>query len=128
MRESMLAIESAEGMGRRGLVLKLLTSLKQICDHPALFLKEEHPPGRADRLTDHSGKLALLDELLDTLLAEDGSALVFTQYVGMARLITTHLTARAIPVDLLHGGTPVPDAGTWWTASRAGPRRSSSSP
>ncbi|MFE1023706.1 SNF2-related protein [Streptomyces sp. NPDC058818] len=109
VRESMLAIESAEGMGRRGLVLKLLTSLKQICDHPALFLKEEHSPGQADRLTARSGKLALLDELLDTLLAEDGSALVFTQYVGMARLITSHLTARAIPVDLLHGGTPVPE-------------------
>ncbi|MDA5141781.1 SNF2-related protein [Streptomyces sp. AD681] len=109
VRESMLAIEEAEGMGRRGLVLKLLTSLKQICDHPALFLKEEHPPGGADRMTARSGKLALLDELLDTVLAEDGSALVFTQYVGMARLITAHLTARAVPVDLLHGGTPVPE-------------------
>ncbi|WP_432132433.1 SNF2-related protein [Streptomyces tendae] len=109
VRESMLAIEEAEGMGRRGLVLKLLTSLKQICDHPALFLKEEHPPGGADRMTARSGKLALLDELLDTVLAEDGSALVFTQYVGMARLITAHLTARAVPADLLHGGTPVPE-------------------
>ncbi len=114
VRESMLAIEEAEGIGRRGLVLKLLTSLKQICDHPALFLKEEHPPGAtggggADRMAARSGKLALLDELLDTLLAEDGSALVFTQYVGMARLITAHLAARAVPVDLLHGGTPVPE-------------------
>ncbi|MET7320865.1 DEAD/DEAH box helicase [Streptomyces sp. NPDC005549] len=109
VRESMLAIEEAEGMGRRGLVLKLLTSLKQICDHPALFLKEEHPPGGTDRMTARSGKLALLDELLDTVLAEDGSALVFTQYVGMARLITSHLAARAVPVDLLHGGTPVPE-------------------
>ncbi|MFJ3038963.1 DEAD/DEAH box helicase [Streptomyces tendae] len=109
VRESMLAIEEAEGMGRRGLVLKLLTSLKQICDHPALFLKEEHPPGGADRMTARSGKLALLDELLDTVLAEDGSALVFTQYVGMARLVTAHLAARAVPVDLLHGGTPVPE-------------------
>ncbi|MFD4344617.1 DEAD/DEAH box helicase [Streptomyces coelicoflavus] len=109
VRESMLAIEEAEGMGRRGLVLKLLTSLKQICDHPALFLKEEHPPGGADRMTARSGKLALLDELLDTVLAEDGSALVFTQYVGMARLITSHLATRAVPVDMLHGGTPVPE-------------------
>ncbi|RDD87670.1 DEAD/DEAH box helicase [Streptomyces parvulus] len=114
VRESMLAIEEAEGIGRRGLVLKLLTSLKQICDHPALFLKEERPPGGsggggADRMTARSGKLALLDELLDTVLAEDGSALVFTQYVGMARLITAHLAARAVPVDLLHGGTPVPE-------------------
>ncbi|MER7899496.1 SNF2-related protein [Streptomyces sp. NPDC096046] len=109
VRESMLAIETAEGMPRRGLVLKLLTSLKQICNHPALFLKEEHTPAVGDRLAARSGKLALLDELLDTLLAEDGSALVFTQYVGMARLITTHLATRAVPVDLLHGGTAVPE-------------------
>ncbi|MFF9454243.1 DEAD/DEAH box helicase [Streptomyces flaveolus] len=109
VRESMLAIGTAGGMARRGLVLKLLTSLKQICDHPALFLKEERPPGGADRLTARSGKLALLDELLDTVLAEDGSVLVFTQYVGMARLITSHLSAHAVPVELLHGGTPVPE-------------------
>ncbi|MGY4965255.1 DEAD/DEAH box helicase [Streptomyces sp. 900105245] len=106
VRESLLAIEYADGIARRGLVLKLLGALKQICDHPALYLKEDP---RADRLAARSGKLALLDELLDTLLAEDGSALVFTQYVGMARLITAHLSARAIPVDLLHGGTPVPE-------------------
>ncbi|MEV6168605.1 DEAD/DEAH box helicase [Streptomyces sp. NPDC051954] len=106
VRESMLAIETAQGIARRGLVLKLLTSLKQICNHPALYLKEDV---RGDGQAVRSGKLALLDELLDTLLAEDGSALVFTQYVGMARLITSHLATRAVPVDLLHGGTPVPE-------------------
>ncbi|MGX1541676.1 SNF2-related protein [Streptomyces adustus] len=107
VRESLLAIETAEGIARRGLVLKLLGALKQICDHPALYLKEAAAP--ADRLAARSGKLALLDELLDTVLAEDGSALVFTQYVGMARLIAAHLAARAIPMDLLHGGTAVPE-------------------
>ncbi|MEU2427008.1 DEAD/DEAH box helicase [Streptomyces sp. NPDC007851] len=106
VRESLLAIETADGIARRGLVLKLLGALKQICDHPALYLKEE---ARADGLAARSGKLTLLDELLDTVLAEDGSALVFTQYVGMARLITAHLRTRAVPVDLLHGGTPVPE-------------------
>ncbi|OIJ64114.1 ATP-dependent helicase [Streptomyces mangrovisoli] len=110
VRESMLAIGTAEGIARRGLVLKLLGALKQICDHPALYLKEEPGTGGgADRQAARSGKLALLDELLDTVLAEDGSVLVFTQYVRMARLITAHLTERAIPVDLLHGGTPVPE-------------------
>jgi SNF2 family DNA or RNA helicase len=107
VRESMLAIETAEGIARRGLVLKLLGALKQICDHPALYRKED--AGTAAGLTARSGKLTLLDELVDTLLSEDGSALVFTQYVGMARLISTHLASRAVPVDLLHGGTPVPD-------------------
>ncbi|GKQ36068.1 DEAD/DEAH box helicase [Streptomyces sp. A012304] len=108
VRESMLAIETAEGIARRGLVLKLLGALKQICDHPALYLKEDTPV-TGEALAARSGKLALLDELLDTLLSEDGSALVFTQYVGMARLITAHLAGRAVPVDLLHGGTPVPE-------------------
>ncbi|MER6673382.1 DEAD/DEAH box helicase [Streptomyces sp. NPDC000983] len=106
VREAMLAIETAEGIARRGLVLKLLSALKQICDHPALYLKE---PDAAGGPVARSGKLALLDELLDTVLAEDGSAIVFTQYVGMARLITAHLASRAVPVDLLHGGTPVPE-------------------
>ncbi|MEU3182725.1 DEAD/DEAH box helicase [Streptomyces sp. NPDC006923] len=102
VRETMAAIEGAEGIARRGLVMKLLTALKQICNHPAQYLKED-----ASRLTGRSGKLALLDELLDTILTEDGSVLIFTQYVSMARLLTAHLAARAIPSQLLHGGTPV---------------------
>ncbi|MEV7672301.1 DEAD/DEAH box helicase [Streptomyces sp. NPDC088752] len=108
VRETMARIEESEGMARRGLVMKLLTSLKQICNHPAQFLREEAPrgPGTA-RLAGRSGKLALLDELLDTILAEDGSVLVFTQYVAMARLLADHLAARGVPAQLLHGGTPV---------------------
>ncbi|ROQ69752.1 SNF2 family DNA or RNA helicase [Streptomyces sp. 840.1] len=102
VRETMAYIEASEGIARRGLIMKLLASLKQICNHPAQYLKEE-----PTRLTGRSGKLALLDELLDTILAEDGSVLVFTQYVTMARLLSAHLTSRAIPSQLLHGGTPV---------------------
>ncbi|MFI6876497.1 DEAD/DEAH box helicase [Streptomyces sp. NPDC050400] len=108
VRESMAQIEAAEGIGRRGLIMKLLTSLKQVCNHPAQYLKEAES-GRP-RLAGRSGKLALLDELLDTIVAEDGSGgsvLVFTQYVSMARLLATHLATRAIPSQLLHGGTPV---------------------
>ncbi|MEU3303837.1 DEAD/DEAH box helicase [Streptomyces sp. NPDC006678] len=104
VRETMAQIETAEGIARRGLIMKLLTSLKQICNHPAQYLKED-----GARLTARSGKLALLDELLGTILAEDGSVLVFTQYVSMARLISAHLTFRAIPSQLLHGATPVPE-------------------
>ncbi|MEV5612368.1 DEAD/DEAH box helicase [Streptomyces sp. NPDC052225] len=108
VRESMAQIEAAEGIGRRGLIMKLLTSLKQVCNHPAQYLKEGEQT--RPRLLGRSGKLALLDELLDTIVAEDGSGgsvLVFTQYVSMARLLSTHLTTRTIPHLLLHGGTPV---------------------
>ncbi|MFI0985356.1 DEAD/DEAH box helicase [Streptomyces exfoliatus] len=108
VRETMAQIEEARGMARRGLVMKLLTSLKQICNHPAQYLKEQAPRGSGTaRLAGRSGKLALLDELLDTILAEDGSVLVFTQYVSMARLLADHLAARGIQTQLLHGGTPV---------------------
>ncbi|MEU8888293.1 DEAD/DEAH box helicase [Streptomyces sp. NPDC048442] len=102
VHETMAAIEASEGIARRGLIMKLLTSLKQICNHPAQYLKENPA-----RLTARSGKLALLDELLDTILAEEDSVLIFTQYVTMARLLSQHLSARAIPSQLLHGGTPV---------------------
>ncbi|MBN8867209.1 MAG: DEAD/DEAH box helicase [Solirubrobacterales bacterium] len=102
VRENMLQIRTAEGINRRGLVLKLLTSLKQICNHPAQFL------GEADgALPERSGKLELLDELLDTILSEEGSVLVFTQYVAMAKLLKRHLDEREIDSMLLHGGTAV---------------------
>lgn len=102
VRETLERIADADAMARRGLIVKLLTGLKQICNHPAQFLKEEEP-----RLTGRSGKLELLDELLDTILVEGSGVLVFTQYVRMARLLERHLTARGVPSQLLHGGTSV---------------------
>ncbi|MGW7432415.1 SNF2-related protein [Streptomyces sp. NPDC054861] len=102
VRETMAAIAGADGMERRGLVMKLLTSLKQICNHPAQYLKEERP-----LIEGRSGKLDLLDELLDTILAEDTGVLVFTQYVQMARLLERHLAERGVPTRFLHGGTPI---------------------
>ncbi|MER5710584.1 DEAD/DEAH box helicase [Streptomyces sp. NPDC002122] len=102
VRETLEAIAAADGMARRGLVVKLLTGLKQICNHPAQYLKEDRPS-----IEGRSGKLELLDELLDTILAEGASTLVFTQYVGMARILETHLAARGVRTQFLHGGTPV---------------------
>ncbi|QTD96896.1 DEAD/DEAH box helicase [Streptomyces cyanogenus] len=102
VRETLARVATADDMARRGLIVRLLTGLKQICNHPAQFLKEEDP-----RLAGRSGKLELLDELLGTILAEGSGVLVFTQYVRMARLLERHLTARGVPSLLLHGGTPV---------------------
>ncbi|MEU9588960.1 DEAD/DEAH box helicase [Streptomyces sp. NPDC048193] len=105
VREALAEISGAGSMARRGLIVKLLTSLKQICNHPAQYLKED--PSRGPGIAGRSGKLELLDELLGTILAEDASVLVFTQYVQMARLLERHLTARGVPSLLLHGGTSV---------------------
>ncbi|KOV75282.1 helicase SNF2 [Streptomyces sp. NRRL WC-3723] len=102
VRETLDRIASVDDMTRRGMIMRLLTGLKQICNHPAQFLKEDDP-----RLAGRSGKLELLDELLGTILAADSGVLVFTQYVRMARLLERHLAARGVPSLLLHGGTPV---------------------
>ncbi|PWI20100.1 ATP-dependent helicase [Streptomyces sp. Act143] len=102
VRETLAEISGADSMARRGLIVKLLTGLKQICNHPAQFLKEEQPT-----IAGRSGKLELLDELLDTILAEGASVLVFTQYVRMARLIERHLAGRGLSSQFLHGGTPI---------------------
>ncbi|GAA2528831.1 MULTISPECIES: DEAD/DEAH box helicase [Streptomyces] len=102
VREALAEISGADSMARRGLIVKLMTGLKQICNHPAQFLKEERPV-----VAGRSGKLELLDELLDTVLTEQAGVLVFTQYVQMARLLERHLAARGVPAQFLHGGTPV---------------------
>jgi superfamily II DNA or RNA helicase len=98
VRETMAQIATAEGIARRGLVLKLLTGLKQICNHPAQYLKQAGP------LVGRSGKLEALDDLLDAIVDAGDSVLVFTQYVAMARLLEAHLTVRGLPSVFLHGG------------------------
>lgn len=100
-KETLAKIEEAEGIARRGLVLSLLTQLKQVCNHPAQFLHEAGPLER------RSGKLAALDELLDVILSEGESVLIFSQYVEMCRLIEAHLAARQIKSLFLHGGIGV---------------------
>src|SRR4029450_7832549 len=54
VRETLAKIASRGGIERRGLVLGLLTALKQVCNHPAQYLHEPGP------LTGRSGKLAAL--------------------------------------------------------------------
>ena len=98
--ETLAVIEGAGGFERRGMVFRLLTGLKQICNHPAQFLHQSGPSeGR-------SGKLAALDELLDVIVDAGDAVLVFSQYVQMARLLESHLGRRGVPSLLLHGRVP----------------------
>lgn len=102
VREAMEAIARKDGIERQGLVLKLLVSLKQICNHPAQYLKQ-----RAPLAGGRSGKLAAFDELTDVILAGGESMLVFSQFTQMATLLQQHLDARGIRSLYLHGGVPV---------------------
>ncbi|WP_431357629.1 DEAD/DEAH box helicase [Streptomyces lydicus] len=100
-REALQQIRAADGINRRGLVLKLLTSLRQICNHPAQYLKEADPA-----VAGRSGKIDLLDTLLDQILAEEQAGLVFSQFTGMLDLLSSHLKRRGIPYEVLTGSTP----------------------
>ncbi len=104
VREMMGRIEATEGMGRRAMVLRLLTRLKQLCDHPALLLRDRsRVPGR-------SGKLARLEELLEEALGEGDSALIFTQWREMGEMLRRRLAERfGCPVGFFHGGLSVPE-------------------
>lgn len=94
-------IGQSEGIERKGQVLAALTKLKQICDHPALFLQDGSIlPGR-------SGKLARLEEMLDEVLAEGDKTLIFTQFAGMGTMLRHHLQETlGCEVLFLHGKTP----------------------
>lgn len=101
--EMLGVIGESTGMARRGLVLSSLTKLKQICNHPQLFRKEE---GRGPR-NEQSGKIDVMFEILDSIAEVGESALIFTQYVAMGELLVNKLTRRYGTAPLfLHGGIP----------------------
>ena len=79
--ESVKLLEEAEGIQKKGLILATITKLKQICNHPAHFLKDGNFTKK------RSGKLTRLTEMLDELFEEAEAALIFTQYVEMGRML-----------------------------------------
>ncbi|WP_197361905.1 BTAD domain-containing putative transcriptional regulator, partial [Streptomyces clavuligerus] len=106
VRDTLREITASSGIERRGLVLKLLQALRQICNTPTLYLKEPLEDAEPATLARRSGKLAALDDLMSTLAARSEAALVFTGYVQMGRILEHHLRARGRSVRFLHGGTP----------------------
>ncbi|GIJ23148.1 DEAD/DEAH box helicase [Micromonospora lutea] len=100
--DSLTRIADLDENARRGRILALLTALKQICNHPAQYLKETGP-----HLAGRSGKLDALTDIIDITSAEGSPALVFTQFVAMGRLIVDHLRDRGVGVDFLHGGLDI---------------------
>ncbi|MBE0478614.1 DEAD/DEAH box helicase, partial [Candidatus Aerophobetes bacterium] len=97
--ETMEKIEKSEGMARRGLVLSLITSLKQICNHPSLYLRE----GASS--FSRSGKLKRLVEMSEEVMEEKSYALIFTQFREMGHLLARCLEDKfGETVPFLHGG------------------------
>ncbi|NDV65916.1 DEAD/DEAH box helicase [Bacteroides sp. 224] len=105
LQEALAAIESMEGadhktlFARQGLVLQMILALKQICNHPALFLK--------NRVLDAtlSGKADLLFDKLDTIVDANEKVLIFTQFVEMGTMLKQFIADRYGETPLFyHGG------------------------
>ncbi|GMU58236.1 MAG: hypothetical protein AMXMBFR33_73820 [Candidatus Xenobia bacterium] len=95
-------LEHLEGIERRGVVLKFLLRLKQICNHPSHWLGDGayHP--------DDSGKLARLREVCEPIAERQEKVLVFTQFREMTDPLAAFLSdVFGRPGLVLHGGTPV---------------------
>jgi superfamily II DNA or RNA helicase len=100
VRDALAAIREEAGIERQASVLRMLTVLKQICNHPAQYLRQRRP------LAGRSGKLAALEELVDIIRAEGESVLVFSQFVACLSLIRSRLEELGMPTLFLHGGVP----------------------
>ena len=93
-------LEDNRGIARHGEILRTLTRLKQICNHPENLLRTGGP------LEGRSGKLTRLTEILAEVGERGERSLVFTQFAQMARMLAEHLSGlldRSVPV--LHGTT-----------------------
>ena len=102
VRDLAAALENADGIARKGLVLATLMRFKQICNHPSQWLGDS-AWGEAD-----SGKLARLRELAEVIAAKQEKVLVFTQFRETTQPLAAFLgTVFGRAGLVLHGGTPV---------------------
>ncbi|MEM8780275.1 MAG: DEAD/DEAH box helicase, partial [Cyanobacteria bacterium P01_G01_bin.49] len=98
---SLEKIEEETGIQRKGLILSLLLKLKQICNHPAQFLKEKSLASGQN-----SGKLLRLEEMLEEVIEEGDHALIFTQFSEWGKLLQPYLEAKfSQDVLFLYGAT-----------------------
>ncbi|WP_425058861.1 RNA polymerase-associated protein RapA [Sporomusa carbonis] len=99
LREMEEGLDESEGIQRKGLVLAALTKLKQVCNHPALFLND------GSSVSGRSGKLARLTEMCEEILAAGDRALIFSQFTEMGHMLRRHLMEHFGREALfLHGG------------------------
>ena len=96
---TMKQVESTEGIDRKGAVLKLITALKQVCNHPVQFLK------KGEVLPQDSGKSVQLLDLLKRIEQNGEKTLIFTQYQTMGKLMVEMIKAEmGFTPPFLHGG------------------------
>ena len=105
VKRCMAVIESMDGedsqtlFKRQGLVLQMMLALKQICNHPTQYLKDN----RMDATL--SGKTEMLLDMLRSIIDADEKVLVFTQFREMGDLLR-HFIRTTLDEEPMfyHGG------------------------
>ncbi|MCH1429378.1 MAG: DEAD/DEAH box helicase [Chlamydiales bacterium] len=81
-------------------VFALLTKLKQICDHPSVFL------GNVDEYKKyHSGKFEAFKDIVQQARYSGQKVVVFSQYLGMLDIIQKYLEEQRIDFAGIRGST-----------------------
>ncbi|MCL2441699.1 MAG: DEAD/DEAH box helicase [Treponema sp.] len=97
--ESIKKSKDIDPKERSSLIFYLLTSLKQICNHPRVYDKE------SPAVSELSGKAQLLVTLLQEILANREKTLVFSQYVETLNCLDTIIKKELGEAALIyHGG------------------------
>jgi hypothetical protein len=83
---------------RKGAILAAITALKQVCNHPAAYRDDGRP------LAGRSGKLARLEEIVESVFAAGERVLVFTHFAEWGRRLAAHLTeVTGVPIACYDG-------------------------
>jgi len=103
--ETLDQLEQLTGFQKKGRVLKMLSKLKQLCNHPALYLKE--PFEDAATMLTRSVKLERIVNMAAEIVDNGEQCLIFTQYIGMGQLLQ-HCFSEVYNVDapFLTGAMP----------------------
>lgn len=80
-------------------ILAGLTKLRQVCNHPALLLKDE------DHTKYESAKLNMFLELIDEIVGGKNKVLVFSQFTKMLDILAKELDRNNISYSYLSGKT-----------------------
>jgi SNF2 family DNA or RNA helicase len=95
MKERLAKLSENKGLVNSQIeILSILTRLRQICCDPGLFIKN---------YDEKSGKIEIMEELIDELLAGNHKILIFSQFTSMLKIIEELLQKKKISHSYLDG-------------------------
>lgn len=105
IEDTMAQLEKLTGFEKKGRILKMLNKLKQLCNHPALYLKEPFEEAQVE--LERSVKVKRIVQLAAEIVENGEQCLIFTQYIGMGQLLQ-HCFSELYDLDVpfLTGSMP----------------------